>query len=92
MIRSFRSRALRQFAQDGDRSKLSVQNVGRIRRILERLDAAKNPQEMDVAGLQFHPLRGGEKGRFSVWVTGNWRITFAWEGEDAKDVDLEDYH
>ena len=92
MIRSFRSKALRRFAEDGERSKLSVQNVGRVRRILERLDAARNPQEMDVAGLQFHPLRGSDKGRFSVWVTGNWRITFAWEGEDAKDVDLEDYH
>jgi len=25
-------------------------------------------------------------------VTGNWRITFAFEGEDAAGIDLEDYH
>lgn len=66
--------------------------MDRVRRILERLDAARNAQEMDVPGLQFHPLKGAEQGRFSIWVTGNWRITFGWDGEDAVDVDLEDYH
>jgi proteic killer suppression protein len=45
---------------------------------------------MDVPGYVFHPLRG--QARFSVRVTGNWRITFGFEGEDAVDVDLEDYH
>jgi len=28
----------------------------------------------------------------TVWVNGNYRITFGWNGEDATDVDLEDYH
>ena len=92
MIQSFRSKALRRFAEEADRSKLSVKNVDRIRRILERLDAARNPQEMNIMGLQFHPLRGSERGRYSVWVSGNWRITFGWDGDDAVDVDLEDYH
>lgn len=71
---------------------MSVQNVDRVRRILERLDAARIVEEMDVPGLRFHPLKGTEQGRFSVWVTRNWRITFGWDGEDAVDVDLEDYH
>jgi proteic killer suppression protein len=47
---------------------------------------------MDAPGLKFHPLKGAEKGRFSVWVSGNFRITFGWDGKDATDVDLEDYH
>jgi proteic killer suppression protein len=90
MIKSFRSRALRRFAESGDASKLSVQNVDRIRRILARLDSSTAPRDLDLPGFHFHALRG--VARFSVRVTGNWRITFAWEGKDAKDVDLEDYH
>jgi proteic killer suppression protein len=37
-------------------------------------------------------LKGRGKGRFSVWASGSYRITFAFDGEDAVDVDLEDYH
>ncbi len=45
-----------------------------------------------MPGLRFHPLKGSEKGRYAVDASGNWRITFGWDGEDAIDVDLEDYH
>jgi proteic killer suppression protein len=92
MIRSFRSKALRRFAESGDASKLSVQNPDRIRRILLALDASKSPDQMNVPGLRFHALKGRAKGRYAVDASGNWRITFAWDGEDAVDVDLEDYH
>jgi toxin HigB-1 len=92
VIRSFRSKALRRFAERGDASRLSVQNPGRIRRILLALDAAKLPEQMNVPGLRFHPLKGRDKGRYAVDASGNWRVTFAWHGEDAVDVDLEDYH
>lgn len=47
---------------------------------------------MNLPGFKFHTLKGRDRGRFSVWVTGNYRITFAFDGEDAVDVDLEDYH
>ena len=92
MIRSFRSKALKRFAETGDASKLSVRKPERIRRILLRLDAAVAPREMDTPGLRFHALKGGDKGRFAVWASENFRITFAWHGDDAIDVDLEDYH
>jgi proteic killer suppression protein len=92
VIRSFRSKALRRFAESGDASKLSVQNAERVRRILVRLDQAKVPEQMNASGLRFHRLKGRDKDRWAVWATGNYRITFAWSGEDAIDVDLEDYH
>jgi proteic killer suppression protein len=92
MIRSFRSKSLRKFAESGDASKLSVQNPARIRRILLALDKAKLPDAMIMPGLRFHSLKGSSKGRFAVDASGNWRITFGWDGEDAVDVDLEDYH
>lgn len=92
MIRSFKNKGLERFASKGDASRLSVQNEARINRILQRLDAAVTPQEMDVPGWRFHPLKGDQKGRYAVDASGDWRITFAFEGEDAVDVDLEDYH
>ena len=46
---------------------------------------------MNAPGLRFHTLKGREKGRYAVDASGNWRITFAWDGEDAVEVDLEDY-
>jgi proteic killer suppression protein len=92
MIRSFKSKALKRFAATGDGSKLSVQKPDRVRRILMLLDAAKAPQQMDIAGYRFHTLKGADKGRYAVWASENYRITFGWIEQDAVDVDLEDYH
>ena len=92
MIRSFRSKALKLFAESGDGSKLSVRNVERLKIMLAQMNAAVVPEELNLPGFYFHPLRGKDKGRFSVRVTGNYRLTFAWDGEDAIGVDLEDYH
>jgi proteic killer suppression protein len=92
MIRSFRSKALRRFAETGDGPKLSVQNPVRLRLILDNLDRATRPEQMNIPGLRFHPLKGRDKRRYAVWASGNFRITFGWIGEDATDVDLEDYH
>lgn len=92
MIRSFRSKALRRFAETGDASKLSVQNADRVSRILRVLLDAKQPEQANIPGFKFHALKGAGRGRYAVWVTGNYRITFGWSGEEAIDVDLEDYH
>jgi proteic killer suppression protein len=92
MIKSFRSKALRTFAERGDASKLSVKNAERVARILSILDAATAPEQVNIPGFKFHALKGKDKGRYSVWVSGNYRVTFGWSGEDAIDIDLEDYH
>ena len=60
-------------------------------RILQLLDVAEQPEDMNIAGIGFHGLQGNPK-RWSVRVTGNYRITFGWEGESALDVYYEDYH
>ncbi|HEX3674736.1 MAG TPA: type II toxin-antitoxin system RelE/ParE family toxin [Rhizomicrobium sp.] len=92
VIRSFRSKALRRFAETGDASKLSVQNVGRLEILLRRLDSVQQPEHMNLPGFHFHPLKGRDRDRYSVRVTGNYRLTFGWDAEDAVDIDLEDYH
>ena len=60
--------------------------------ILDRLDAAIAPEDLNLPGLGFHRLAGGAKGRYAVSVSANWRITFGWQDQDAVDVDFEDYH
>ncbi len=92
MIRSFRSKALKRMAEQGDASKLSVPNVRRVETILARLDGAMMPEDLNLPGYRFHGLKGKDKGRYAVDASGNWRITFAWDGRNAIDIDLEDYH
>lgn len=92
MIRTFKDKGLRQFFTTGDPRKLSVQKPDRVARILAALDDAERPEDMNVPGFRFHALSGRFKGRYAVNASGNWRITFAWDGNDAVDVDLEDYH
>lgn len=91
MIKSIRNKGLKQFARSGDPKKLSVQNADRVRRILVALDAAETPEDMNLPGFRFHGLQGKPK-RYAVDASGNWRLTFGWDGKDAIDVDLEDYH
>jgi len=55
-------------------------------------DASARPGDMDVPSYRFHPLKGERAGEYAVSVSDNWRITFAFDGEDAIDVNLEDYH
>jgi toxin HigB-1 len=91
VIRSFRSKPLRKFAEKGETKKLPVQNHDRIRRILAVLEAATKPEDMDLPGFRFHGLQGKPK-RYAVDASGNYRITWGWDESDAVDVDLEDYH
>ena len=92
MIISFRSRRLRRFWEKDDVSKFSPEWIDKISMILDRLDQSLVPEDLDLLGLDFHPLKGDMKGRYAVTVQGNWRLTFSWEDGDAVDVDLEDYH
>ena len=64
----------------------------RIRRILADLDVAERPADLDLPGYRLHLLRGARAGQWSVRVSGNWRVVFRFEGGDAIEVDLVDYH
>lgn len=92
MIRTFRHRGLERFFTKGDHKGILAKSEARIERMLDRLDTATKPDDMSLPGYRFHRLTGDRKNTYSVTVTGNWRITFRFDGEDAIDVDLEDYH
>jgi toxin HigB-1 len=66
--------------------------VDKVERILARLDEATGPGNMDLPGFRLHPLKGDLEGYWSVSVSGNWRVIFRFDGGNACDVDLVDYH
>lgn len=92
MILSFKHKGLARFFEHGSKSGIQAQHAERLRLILGRLNVATAVRDMDLAGLRLHPLKGERKGVWSVWVSGNWRITFQFVGRDAELVDYEDYH
>ncbi len=92
MIASFKNRALKKYWTKNDASGIRPDWIAKVRIILSRLDAATEPKQMDIPGFGFHALTGDLIGRYAVSVSRNWRITFAFDGEDAIDVDMEDYH
>ena len=92
MIRTLKHKGLERFFTKGDHRGIIAKAEARIERMLDRLDAVARPDDMNLPGYKFHQLSGDRRGIYSVTVTGNWRITFRFDGEDAIDVDLEDYH
>ena len=93
MIRSFRNKGLKAFFEKGTVAGIQAVHAPRLGRMLRVLEAATQPHDMNQAGWGFHPLKGRElKGHFSVWVSGNWRLTFTFRGTDAELVDYLDYH
>ncbi len=92
MIRSFKHKGLEKYFYEGDRSGIDPQHAARLGRILDRLDSSTGPDDMNLPGFKLHGLKGREKGVWSVWVSGNRRVTFKFDGADAIVVDYRDYH
>lgn len=92
MIRSFRHKGLERLYRQGSAKGVQPSIADKVSRILARLDVATKPQQMDLPGWRLHPLKGELKGFWSVWANANWRIVFRFDGNDALDVDLIDYH
>jgi toxin HigB-1 len=100
MIGGFRHKGLEEIYLTGKTRRIGADHIRKcVRilqfrkcvRILQLLEVAEQPEDMNIAGFRFHGLQGNPK-RWSVRVTGNYRITFGWSGEDALEVDFEDYH
>ena len=93
MIKTFRHKGLKAFLEEGSTAGIQSQHAPRLGRMLRVLDAATQPHDMNQPGWRLHPLKGRElKGHFSVWVSGNWRLTFIFRGLDVELVDYLDYH
>lgn len=92
MIKSFRHRGVRTFFETGSKAGIQPAHASRLARQLKQLDHAQTADDMNVPGWKLHSLLGGLNGHWSIAVSGNWRLTFAFEDGDAVLVDYQDYH
>ncbi len=88
----FKHNALRRFWERNDARRLPPNLLDRISDMLDDLDAAQRPAQMNLPGLRLHQLAGNRRGIWSVRVSANWRITFRFVSNEAVDINLEDYH
>lgn len=92
MIRSFRHKGLERFFRTGSTAGIQAKHAKRLRLQLARLDVASAPKDMNAPGWKLHPLQGALAGHWSIWVSGQWRLTFTLASGDAELVDYQDYH
>ena len=92
MIISFRHKGLELLYEKGIRRRVPQKHIEKIERILARLDVASKPADLNLPGFRLHPLKGDLANYWAVNVSGNLCLVFRFEGTDACDVDLLDYH
>ena len=92
LILFVKHKGLRAYWDRGDVSKLNPKWIPRIERIMNALDIAKHPDDLNFPGWRLHLLKGNFAGHYSLRLTGNWRIVFRFAGTDVTDIDLIDYH
>jgi proteic killer suppression protein len=92
VIKSWRHKGLKKFYETGNRSGIQSEHSVRLKVILQRLDASVKASDMNTPGMRFHQLQGDLKKFYSVSVSGNWRVIFEFERENAFLVDYVDYH
>lgn len=92
MIKGFKHKGLERFFGNGTTAGIQAKHASRLRLILARLDASTGTPDMNLPGLNLHQLHGNRKGTWAVKVSGNWRVTFVFQGEGAESVNYEDYH
>lgn len=92
MIQSFRHKGLRRFYESGSLAGIQLQHAKRLKMQLAALDSAQVIEDMDIPGFRLHSLKGVHRGRWSIWVNGNWRLTFEFRDGQAYVLDYEDYH
>ena len=92
MIESFRRSGIEKFFATGSKAGIQSSHAAKLSLQLFQLNRARAANDMNAPGWELHPLRGDLKGHRSVKVSGNWCLTFAFEGENAILVDYQDYH
>jgi proteic killer suppression protein len=92
VIKTFRHKGLKELFETGRTSKINKQLQAKTLRILDALNRAKKPQDMNIPGYDFHALKGFNPTRYTTHVNGPWCVTFEFDGDGALKVDFEQYH
>ncbi|OGT47891.1 MAG: peptidase [Gammaproteobacteria bacterium RIFCSPHIGHO2_12_FULL_41_20] len=94
MIMSWKHKGLKKFFDTGNKSGITAGHEKRLKVILQRLNAASSPEDMNTPSMKFHKLVGNLKDFYAVTVSGNWRVIFKFDdtNRNAIDVNYIDYH
>jgi len=92
MINTFKHKGLKKLFKTGNHKGVNPDHVKRLRLILARLDASQTQNDMNLPGLNFHPLKGDLKNFWAVTVSGNCRVFFRFADGNVFDVNYDDYH
>ena len=92
MIKSINHKGLKKLYETGSKQGVNPEHANRLRLILARLDASITPDDMDLPGLNLHPLKGRFKKFWAVTVSGNWRVIFQFKDGSPANVNYLDYH
>jgi toxin HigB-1 len=92
-IRSFRHKGLKRLYETDSGRGIRADLIGKVQAILHAIEQARRVEQVGLfPGWKLHPLKGDRRGGWSVWVSGNYRLTFRVDAEDVFDLDFEDYH
>jgi proteic killer suppression protein len=92
VIVSFRHKGLEQLYREGSKKGVQAAHIPKLLRILSALDVAQTPEDLAIPSFRTHPLKGDVAGHWSIWVNGNWRVTFRLSESDVELVGYQDYH
>jgi len=92
VIVGFRHKGLQQLYEHGSKRGVQAAHVPKLMRILSALDVAHEPADLAIPSFRTHALKGDLAGHWSIWVNGNWRVTFRFVETDVELVDYQDYH
>jgi toxin HigB-1 len=92
-IKSIRHKGLKRLYESGDRRGVRADLAPKVEEIVHAIEQARRIEQVGLfPGWKLHPLKGSRRGEWSIWVTGNYRLTFRVDAEDVSNLDLEDYH
>lgn len=92
-IVGFRHKGLELFWRTNDPRGVSSRWAEKLRAMLTAIEEADTVTEVGLLpGWKLHQLRGVRKNTWSMWVTGNQRLTFIVNGDKVTKLDIEDYH
>jgi proteic killer suppression protein len=92
VIKTFRHKGIEAFYTTGSKAGIQPKHAAKLRIQLFALDNAKRAEDVNAPGWRLHRLQCALAGHWSIDVSGNWRLTFSFSGDDAILVDYQDYH
>jgi len=92
MIENFKHKGLRELFLNGVKKGIDPNHTQKLLRILDRMDASIDVQDMNLPGYRLYLLKGNKTGLWAIDISGNFRVIFRFEEGKALDVDYEDYH